>query len=385
VRGTVQFERKKRSVCRVLIGYLNGMNTQTILSIPDEATCWQAVLERDARFDGGFYYAVRSTGVYCRPSCPSRRPRREQVTFYATREAASAGGFRPCKRCQPERDQTSRAELVERAIRLIENAEEPLPLEALGRELSSSPFHLQRVFKAATGLTPRQYAAGLRAGRFKEQVRRAAGTVTGALYEAGYGSSSRLYEESNHRLGMTPSTYRSGGKAMQIQTTIVDCPLGRMLVAATERGVCAVSLGKEDASLQAMLRDEYPAAAIQPSAEGLQHEVHALLDYLNGEQPRLDLPLDVQATAFQLRVWEELRRIPYGETRTYTQVAEAIGRPKAVRAVANACANNPAALVNPCHRVIRRDGSLGGYRWGLERKQALLAGERAHQEQAALA
>ena len=353
------------------------MNTQITNTFPDEATCWQAVLERDEQYDGRFYTGVRSTGIYCRPSCPARHPGREQVRFYPTREAAVQAGFRPCKRCKPERKQSTQAELVERAIRILSSAEEPPTLEVLGRELGASPFHLQRVFKAATGLSPRQYAAGLRAGRFKEEVREGT-SVTGALYEAGYGSSSRLYEESNQRLGMTPSVYRSGGRAMQIQTAIVDCPLGRMLVAATERGVCAVSLGTEDAGLQEALRAEYPAAEIAPAAGGLQDEVHALLAYLNGQQPRLDLPLDVQATAFQLRVWEELRRIPYGETRTYTQVAEAIGRPKAVRAVANACANNPAALVTPCHRVIRTDGSLGGYRWGLERKASLLAEEKAH-------
>jgi AraC family transcriptional regulator of adaptative response/methylated-DNA-[protein]-cysteine methyltransferase len=353
------------------------MNTQLTTLTLDEATCWQAVLDRDSQYDGCFYTGVRSTGIYCRPSCPARHPGREQVRFYPTREAAVQAGFRPCKRCKPDREQTPQAELVERAIRLIEASDLPPTLETLGSALNASPFHLQRVFKAATGLTPRQYAAGLRAGRFKEQVREDT-TVTSALYESGYGSSSRLYEESNQRLGMTPSAYRNGGKAMQIQTAIVDCPLGRMLVAATERGVCAVSLGKEDANLQAELRAEYPAAEIAPAADGLQSEVHALLDYLSGQQPRLDLPLDVQATAFQLRVWEELRRIPYGETRTYSQVAEAIGRPRAVRAVANACANNPAALVTPCHRVIRTDGSLGGYRWGLERKVSLLAEEKAH-------
>lgn len=344
-------------------------------SFPDEATCWQAVEMRDAQFDLRFFYAVRSTGIYCRPSCPSRRPRREQVSFYATREASQAAGYRPCKRCQPERDRSVQAELVQQAIQLIETAPEALSLEALGRLLNASPFHLQRVFKVATGLSPRQYAAGLRAGRLKQQLR-SGQEVTGALYEAGYSSSSRLYAEADARLGMTPSTYRSGGKHMQIHYTISDCPLGRMLVAATPRGVCAVSLGGDDAGLETSLRAEYPNAQIEPAADSLRHEVACLLDYLNGLRPRLDLSLDVQATAFQLRVWEELRRIPYGETRTYTQVAEAIGRPKAVRAVANACASNPAALVTPCHRVIRGDGSLGGYRWGIERKKTLLSEER---------
>jgi len=364
------------------------MNTQPPSpAFPDETACWQAVQARDETFDGRFFYGVRSTGVYCRPSCPSRRPGRAQTRFFPSRAAAEAEGFRPCLRCRPEQEQTPRAELVERAVRLIESAPEPLSLKALGLALHSSPFHLQRVFKAATGLSPRQYAAGLRARRFKEELR-GGRDVTGALYEAGYGSSSRLYEESTGRLGMSPAAYRAltlGENQMHIQYTLVDCPLGRLLVAATQKGVCAVSLGSQDTDLLERLRAEYPAAEIQPAPSGMNREVRALLDYLAGLQPRLDLPLDVRATAFQLRVWEELRRIPYGETRTYTQVAEAIGQPKAVRAVANACANNPAALVTPCHRVIRSDGSLGGYRWGLERKQALLAAEHAQREQAALA
>jgi AraC family transcriptional regulator, regulatory protein of adaptative response / methylated-DNA-[protein]-cysteine methyltransferase len=375
------------------------MNTQANPSqFLDEAACWQAVQARDEQFDGRFYYGVRSTGVYCRPSCPSRRPGRAQVRFYPTRAAAEADGFRPCRRCRPDLDLTPRAELVARAVSLIESSPDPLTLEALGKALHASPFHLQRVFKAATGLSPRQYAAGLRAGRFKQELR-GGSDVTGALYEAGYGSSSRMYEESTGRLGMSPTDYRSlsnGKISMHIQYTIVDCPLGRLLVAATDKGVCAVSLGSQDAALESALRAEYPAAEILPAPNGdkggagMQGEVRSLLDYLSGAQPGLDLPLDLRATAFKLRVWEELRRIPYGETRTYAQVAAAIGSTKAVRAVGNACATNPAALVNPCHRVIRADGSLGGYRWGLERKRALLAAEhsqleRVHQEQTALA
>jgi len=359
-------------------------NHQPPLPVLDEEACWQAVLQRDARQDLRFFYAVRSTGVYCRPSCPARRPRREQVRFFARREEAQAAGFRACKRCQPERDLSPQAELASQAIALIEAAPEPPSLEALGRQLHASPFHLQRVFKAVTGLSPRQYAAGLRAGRLKAQLRDGQ-DVSGALYEAGYASSSRMYAEAGARLGTTPSNYRSGGSQMQIHYSLSDCPLGRLLVAATPRGVCAVSLGSDDPALLAGLRAEYPAAELLPAADGLQREVACLLDYLSGAQPRLDLPLDVQATAFQLRVWEELRRIPYGETRSYTMLAEAIGRPKAVRAVANACASNPAALITPCHRVIRGDGTLGGYRWGLERKRALLASEKAGREHNPLA
>jgi AraC family transcriptional regulator of adaptative response/methylated-DNA-[protein]-cysteine methyltransferase len=341
--------------------------------LPSGAACWQAVLDRDSAFDGRFVYAVQSTGIYCRPTCPSRRPRREQVRFFPDSAAARAAGFRACRRCAPDQALAPQAELVERACRLIETAPEALSLAQLGAALSVSPFHLQRVFKSVTGLTPRQYAAGLRAGRFKAELRDGR-PVTGAIYEAGYGSPAPLYSEASTRLGMTPSAYRSGGKAMHIRYAIADCVLGRLLVAWTERGVSAVSLGDSDAELEAMLRREYPAAQLERAAPG--NETAQVLAYLAGRNILLQLPLDVQATAFQLRVWEELRRIPYGETRSYTQVAAALGRPKAVRAVANACAANPAALVTPCHRVIRGDGSLGGYRWGLQRKQKLLDAEK---------
>jgi AraC family transcriptional regulator of adaptative response/methylated-DNA-[protein]-cysteine methyltransferase len=343
-------------------------------TFPVETVCWQAVLERDGGYDGQFVYGVKSTGVYCRPSCPSRRPGREQVQFFPSAAEARAAGFRPCRRCLPDHLLAPRAELVQRACRLIEDAAEPLSLERLGQELAVSPYHLQRVFKAATGLSPRQYAAGLRAGRIKSELR--SGTnVTTALYAAGYNSAGRFYTEAPLRLGMNPSTYRQGGKEMHITYTISACSLGRLLVASTPRGVCAVSLGDDDSELEAMLRREYPAAELE-RVEEPGGGTAAVLSYLSGENRRLELPLDVQATAFQLRVWEELRRIPYGETRTYTQVAAAMGKPAAVRAVANACAANPAALVTPCHRVIRGDGTLGGYRWGLERKSKLLEQEK---------
>ena len=338
-----------------------------------EAECWRAVLERDAHYDGRFVFGVRTTGVYCRPSCPARRPRRENVTFYAQAAEARVAGLRPCKRCQPDEDLPGRARLVEQACRLIEAADEPPTLEALGRALAVSPAHLQRVFKAALGLSPRQYTAGLRAERLKGELR-AGSAVTSALYEAGYQSAGRLYAEAPARLGMRPSAYRSGGKDMHIEYSLSDSPLGRLLVARTGQGVSAVYLGDSDAALEEMLRREYPAAELA-RVERPGGETAAVLAYLEGDTARPDLPLDLRATAFQLRVWEELRRIPRGETRTYTQVAAAIGRPSAVRAVANACAANPAALVTPCHRVIRGDGGLGGYRWGMERKQKLLAME----------
>jgi AraC family transcriptional regulator, regulatory protein of adaptative response / methylated-DNA-[protein]-cysteine methyltransferase len=353
----------------------------TLLDINLEDTYWQAVQSRDSQFNGVFVYGVRSTGIYCRPGCPSRRPRREQVTFFASPAAAGEAGFRACRRCRPQEALTpnQQAELASRVCRLIEATfgERPPSLAELGSELHLSPSHLQRIFKAVTGLTPHQYARGQRMQRFKSQVRQGQ-DVTTALYEAGFGSSSRLYEQSDQRLGMTPAEYRRGGQGMQIGYTIVDTPLGRMLVAAAERGICAVSFEGEDgdAGLESRLSGEYPAARIRRDDEGMGMWAAALVAHLEGKQPDLALPLDLQATAFQLRVWEELRRIPYGQTRSYAQVAQAIGKPAAVRAVAQACAANPAVLVTPCHRVVRSDGGLGGYRYGLRRKQALLNREK---------
>ncbi len=347
--------------------------TQTF---PDEETCWQAVLSRDAGYNGVFFYAVRSTGVYCRPTCPSRRPGRAQVIFFPTAQAARQAGFRACLRCQPDQPEDPAAALASRAVHLIESSPAPLTLSELGSRLGVSPFHLQRTFKAATGLTPRQYAAAHRARRFREQVR-AAPDVTAALYASGYNDSSRLYESAPGYLGMTPAAYRQGGKGMRIAYTIIDSPLGRLLVAATGAGICSVQMGDSDAALIAALAAEYPAAECARSeAPPLAGWAAALREHLSGVRPDLDLPLDVLGTAFQHRVWSELRRIPYGQTRTYAQVAQAIGRPSAVRAVARACATNPAALVIPCHRVVRSDGSLGGYRWGIARKVSILDKER---------
>ena len=343
------------------------------LPFPDEDELWRALAGRDPRYNGRAYYAVRSTRIYCRPDCPSRRPRREQVIFFTTPEQAEAAGYRPCRRCRPRQAGAPPVERAAQACRLIER-EGALSLRELARRLGVSPSHLQRTFKAATGVTPRQYAARLKAEQFKSEVR-AGQSVSGALYEAGYGSSSRLYETASRQIGMTPAAYRKGGKDMTIHYVITDSPLGRMLTAATDRGICAVYFGDSDAPLEAALAAEYPAARLVRGGS-LSMWVEALLAHLAGQQPHLDLPLDVRATAFQQRVWEELRRIPYGETRSYTQVAEAIGQPAAVRAVAHACASNPAAVVTPCHRVLRSDGSLGGYRWGLHRKQALLEQEK---------
>jgi len=342
-----------------------------------EDNYWQAVLNRDSRADGAFVFAVRSTGVYCNPSCPARHPRREQVIFFPQPEAAEQAGFRACRRCRPQETTVYelQVEMAQHACRYIEaHSDGPITLIDLSKELSVSPYHLQRVFKRIVGITPRQYAQACRLGQLKTRLKDGE-SVTAALYNAGYGSSSRLYERAPEQLGMTPAIYRQGGREMRIGYSIIDCPLGRLLVAATEKGICAVSLGDTDAELEQALRKEYPAAKIQRDGIELSQWANALLSYLNGEQPHLNLPVDVQATAFQWRVWEVLRAIPYGSTRSYGEIAQTLGDPKAARAVARACATNPVALVIPCHRVVREDGALGGYRWGLERKRLLLAGE----------
>lgn len=350
-------------------------------SLMNNPEMWNAVLARDASRDGSFVFAVRSTGIYCRPSCPARRPRREQVSFFQVPEAAEREGFRACRRCHPRRVQSadSRIEMVRRICHAIdEHDEEPQTLKTLSEQTGVSAHHLQRTFKEVMGITPRNYAESKRLNQFKSQVKSGA-SVTEAMYSAGYGSSRSLYEQSAARLGMTPATYGRGGKGMRIIYTTAACKLGRLLVAATQRGVCSVALGDSDAQLVSALFDEYPNASIDSKdtsiSPSLNLWLHDVLEHLGGKIPPLDLPIDLQATAFQLRVWEELRRIPFGATRSYQEIAEAIGKPKAVRAVARACASNHAALVIPCHRVIRGDKSLGGYRWGLERKEKLLKQE----------
>jgi AraC family transcriptional regulator of adaptative response/methylated-DNA-[protein]-cysteine methyltransferase len=338
---------------------------------------WSAVAARDRRADGAFVFAVTSTGIYCKPSCPSRRPAPERVRFFDQPDAAEREGFRACRRCRPRAADPAVA-AVARACRAIDESDEPLSLDRLAAETGVAATALHRAFKRVMGVTPRQYAEARRVERFKTTVKGGSG-VTGALYEAGYGSSSRLYEKSNDRLGMTPDRYRRGGRGMRLAFTTVGSPLGRLLVAATERGISAVTLGDDDGALEAALHEEYPAAEIRRAApdEPLGAWVEAIVEHLEGSRPHLDLPLDLQATAFQARVWEELRKIPFGETRTYSEVAAAIGRPTAARAVARACATNPTALVTPCHRVVRSGGDPSGYRWGVDRKRALLAGERA--------
>ncbi|HCE18656.1 MAG TPA: bifunctional DNA-binding transcriptional regulator/O6-methylguanine-DNA methyltransferase Ada [Anaerolinea thermolimosa] len=343
----------------------------------DESVCWRAVQIRDRDQDGKFVYAVRTTGIFCRPSCASRQPRREHVLFFATPEDALAAGFRPCKRCRPLETSApdDRVWLVRQACSILEEEKETvLTLQMLARRLNISPTYLHRVFKEVTGMTPRQYTSLIRAEAFKSHLRKGARVIE-AQFEAGYTSSSRVVEASDRWLGMTPGQYRKGGKGMELNYAIVESWMGRLLVAATHRGVCAVRFGEGDNALLAGLREEFPSAELVQDRGQLQDWVQAILAHLEGREKQLDLPLDIRATAFQWEVWEALRRIPYGETRTYRQVAESIGKPSAVRAVANACAANPVAVVIPCHRVKRSDGGLGGYRWGIQRKQALLEKE----------
>jgi AraC family transcriptional regulator, regulatory protein of adaptative response / methylated-DNA-[protein]-cysteine methyltransferase len=334
-------------------------------------------MSRDARLDGTFVYAVRSTGIYCRPSCPSRRPARDRVLFFAAPEAAEKRGFRPCLRCRPRVARgAADAGWIGRVCRFIEaQAGEPVQLSALAAEMQIPPLRLQRMFRRVLGISPRRYGDTIRLRRFKERLQQG-DDVTTALYEAGYGSASRLYERSNDQLGMTPATYRRGGRGMEIGYTLVPSALGLLLVAGTGRGLSAVYLGDASAPLEAALRREYPAAQIRRNPAAVSRWVGRLVRHLAGAQPQLSIPLDVQATAFQRRVWDALQAIPYGETRSYGDISRALGRPKAARAVARACASNPAAVLIPCHRVLREDGKLGGYRWGIGRKQALLEQEK---------
>lgn len=336
---------------------------------------WQAVLARDARRDGVFVFGVTSTGVYCRPSCPSRRPRRDRVRFFSQPEEAERAGFRACLRCRP-RDANSRIKIVERVCQFLrEYTEEPVTLAALGHRFGMNPFHLQRVFKSVVGVSPREYRDEIRMKSFKSQLR-SGRSVTDAIYEAGFGSASRLYERSGKQLGMTPATYRRGAKGVFIRYTTLESPVGRMLLAATDQGVCAISFADSDGALLEALRREFPDATLRRGDVVLRRWVRALLEQLHGERPLPQLPLDVRATAFQRRVWEHLRSIPYGSTESYGEVAQAIGQPTSARAVARACASNRIAVAIPCHRVVRGTGDLGGYRWGAGRKQALLALEQ---------
>jgi AraC family transcriptional regulator of adaptative response/methylated-DNA-[protein]-cysteine methyltransferase len=353
------------------------------------ASYWDAVTARDRANDGVFFYAVTSTGIYCRPSCPSKRPRRENVVFFRAREAAERAGFRPCKRCKPDAADPGdpNVRMVENVCRYIDtHPDDPVTLEALGRALGISPFHLQRTFKAHTGITPRAYADSRRLKSLKAGLRDGH-SVTHSLYEAGYGSSSRLYERASAQLGMTPARYQKQGSGVTIHFTIAPTPIGKMLLAATAQGICSIRFGDAGETLERELRTEYPKAEIIQADGALGEQVKKLRAILEGTlatgdtrtagESGVELPLDIRATAFQRRVWEALRAIPRGATKSYSQIAAGIGQPKAARAVARACATNPVAVAIPCHRVVREDGSLGGYRWGLERKRKLLSLEGA--------
>src|SRR5579863_1739596 len=341
---------------------------------------WNAVIERDAAHDGEFVFAVSSTGVYCRPSCAARRPRRENVQFFLSPEQAEQAGYRACLRCRPRSvSGNAPSDAVKAICRFIEqHLDEPLTLARLGREFHQSPFHLQRRFKVALGITPREYADSCRLRSLKRNLQ-AGDSVTRAMYDAGYGSSSRLYEKTASQLGMTPDKYRRGAIAAAIRYTCADSPLGRMLIAATERGICSIQFGRTDGELIEGLKREFPFAGRKSDDGDLQSWATALLRQMRGGELDSSLPLDIRATAFQRRVWTYLQKIPFGATRSYSQVARAIGRPTAARAVARACATNPVAVAIPCHRVVREDGSMGGYRWGTEVKKKLLALEQGRE------
>jgi AraC family transcriptional regulator of adaptative response/methylated-DNA-[protein]-cysteine methyltransferase len=334
---------------------------------------WGAVVRRDRRADGIFCFAVRTTGVYCRPSCAARRARRENVRFYATGREAERAGFRPCKRCRPDEPARggARAAAVARACRLIETAEEPPALGALADEAGMSRFHFHRVFKTITGVTPKAYAAAHRARRVREELSRG-GSVTDAIYGAGFNSSGRFYATAAGTLGMTPTSFRSGGDGASIRFAVGECSLGSILVGASERGVCAILLGDDPDALVRDLQDRFPKARLHGGDAGFEKLVARVIGFVEAPALGLDLPLDVRGTAFQHRVWQALREIPSGRTATYSEIAGRIGAPRAVRAVAQACASNGLAVAIPCHRVVRNDGALSGYRWGVERKRALL-------------
>ena len=345
--------------------------------IESDSARWDAVMRRDSQADGRFFTCVKTTGIYCRPSCGAKRPKRENVFFVETRAEAEAAGFRPCKRCRPDEtvQPDARGELIARACRLIETAEEPPALEALAEAVGLSPFHFHRLFKQATGLTPKAYADAARARKLREALP-ASQSVTGALYEAGFASASRFYAKAEEMLGMEPARYRKGGAGEVIRHAIVPCSLGLLSVAATQRGICSMMLDDTAEPLEAELRQRFPHAEIVAGDAAFAALVEQAVRLVENPAAPINLPLDVRGTALQQKVWAALRDIPPGETLSYTQLAAKVGAPKAVRAVASACAKNTVAIAIPCHRVVRGTGQLAGYRWGLSRKQALLARER---------
>jgi AraC family transcriptional regulator of adaptative response/methylated-DNA-[protein]-cysteine methyltransferase len=340
---------------------------------------WQAIVARDRGADGSFYYSVETTGVYCRPSCPSRRANPKNVRFHATAADAERAGFRPCQRCRPDGPALDRvhAATIAGICRLIESSDEPPPLSALAARARMSPYHFHRVFKSITGVTPRAYAAAQRTKRVRRELEKGGKTVTAAIYDAGFNSGGRFYEASGGMLGMTPRRFRRGGDGTEIRFAVAECSLGSILVAQSERGVCAIVFGDDPDALVRDLQDRFPRAILIGGDAAFERTIARVIGLVEQPSLGLDLPLDVRGTAFQQRVWQALREIPAGSTATYAEIASRIGARHGARAVAQACAANPLAVAIPCHRVVRTDGSLSGYRWGVERKRTLLAREDA--------
>lgn len=341
---------------------------------------WQSVVDRDVAADGQFVFAVQTTGIFCRPSCRAKHALRKNVSFFADARQALAAGFRPCKRCQPDKDsaQQHRLEKIAHACQLLEQ-ESPLTLDELAQQVAMSPYHLHRLFKATTGMTPKAWQQSWRARRLRDALAKGV-PVTQAIFNAGFPDSSSYYRKADQTLGMTAKQFRKGGDNVSVRYTLADCSLGRCLVAESERGICAILLGDDDATLVADLHELFPAAQDVPADTDFQQRVREVIAAINARDAPLSLPLDIRGTAFQQQVWQALRAIPCGETMSYQQLASAIGKPKAVRAVASACGANKLAIVIPCHRVIRGDGALSGYRWGIARKALLLQRETTGEE-----
>ncbi|HGY5109252.1 bifunctional DNA-binding transcriptional regulator/O6-methylguanine-DNA methyltransferase Ada [Citrobacter sp. Cb080] len=341
---------------------------------------WQSVVDRDADADGQFVFAVQTTGIFCRPSCRAKHALRKNVSFFADARQALAAGFRPCKRCQPDKDSAHqhRLEKIAHACQLLEQ-ESPLTLDELAQQVAMSPYHLHRLFKATTGMTPKAWQQSWRARRLRDALAKGV-PVTQAILNAGFPDSSSYYRKADQTLGMTAKQFRKGGDNVSVRYTLADCSLGRCLVAESERGICAILLGDDDATLVADLHGLFPAAQDVPADTDFQQRVREVIAAINARDAPLSLPLDIRGTAFQQQVWQALRAIPCGETMSYQQLASAIGKPKAVRAVASACGANKLAIVIPCHRVIRGDGALSGYRWGIARKAQLLQRETTGEE-----
>lgn len=366
-------EREFRSMAA---GKEKGSAKKKVLARADQDQRWQSILTRDKKADGSFVYSVKTTGVYCRPSCAARLARPENVEFHKTTDSARAAGFRPCKRCKPDDLSLSERhkETIAGICRLIETAEEEPSLQELANKAGMSTYHFHRLFKSVTGLTPKSYAQAHRAGRLRKELARRS-SVTEAIFESGFNSSSRFYEKADGVLGMTASAYRKGGAQVEIRFAVAECSLGSILVAQSDRGICAILLGDDPDELARDMQDRFPHAIFKGGEREFEKLIACVISFVESPGIGLDLPLDVRGTAFQQRVWQALRKIPAGETVSYSELAERIGAPKAVRAVASACAANKLAVAIPCHRVVRNDGDISGYRWGVERKRILLQRE----------